>query len=785
MMRQLLYLLTFVTFSHLGTAQKSTPLTIWYTSPAKDWQTEALPIGNAYMGAMIFGGIEEEEIQLNEETLWEGGPNEVSGYNFGIRQDAHQHLPLIRELLNEGKWQKADQIIKKELTGVINGIPEQDFGDFGSFQNFGSLKIKTNQNNEIKDYRRELNISDAVASVAYKAGKTRHRRSYFASYPRRAIVIHLQNNSKRGARYELRLEIPHQDISHEFSNNTLISSGHVRTNKMQMESRLHIETDGTTNFNDNTIVVENAKTVTITLTAATNYANVYPHYRGENPSVKNRNTMEHLKGMTYKALLKEHLNDYHSLFNRSHLSLGQTSKEKKNKATDMRLKEYALHGNDPELEALYYQMARYYLIGSSRPGSMPATLQGKWNNSNRPPWASDYHTNINLQMIYWPAEVANLSECHLPLAEYIESLVEPGTRTTEAFFGVPGWTVNTMNNAFGYTAPGWGIPWGYFPAGSAWLCRHIWEHYEYSGDTEFLKRMMPTLTGAVEFWHHYMQTGIDGYISSSPSYSPEHGEISTGATMDHQIAWDLYTNYLKACNILGISNGTTNKTAIDRQRIYPLKVGHWGQLQEWKEDVDDPKSTHRHVSHLYGLHPGNQITPESTPELAKAAEVTLNARGDGGTGWSLGWKINFRARLGDGNHAYKMLQNLLKPVGSSGSGFDNSGGTYPNMFCAHPPFQLDGNMGGAAGFAEMLMQSHNDKITLLPALPDSWKEGEIKGLKARGNYTVDVKWRDGKLLQTTITSSTTQKHKVSYNGKEKEVEFKAGEPVRMSQLDFK
>ncbi len=784
MMKLLFELLLFIFILHSAKAQNQEPLSVWYASPATDWQTEALPIGNAYMGAMIFGGVEEEEIQFNEETLWEGGPNEATDYNFGIRENAHRHLPIIRRLLNEGKWQTADSIIKKELTGVIHDIPEQDFGDFGSFQNFGSLKIKTTQPGDITNYRRELNLSDAVASVSYQAGKVKHLRTYFASYPRRAVVLHLENNAAKGTRYEIKVEIPHQGITHQYRNNTLTTKAHLRTNKMELESRLRVFTKGKVTFKNNTIVIEKARSATIVLTAATNYANDYPAYRGTSPCVKNQQTMDQLKGMTFSTLMQEHLADYHALFNRSSLWLGASTTEKQQKPTNERLEAYAQGLPDPALEALYYQMARYYLISSSRPGSMPATLQGKWNNSNRPPWACDYHTNINLQMIYWPAEVTNLTECHLPLANYIESLVEPGTRTTAAFFGAGGWTVNTMNNAFGYTAPGWGIPWGYFPAGSAWLCRHIWEHYEYTGDEEFLSKMMPTLTAAVEFWHHYLQSGTDGYISSSPSYSPEHGEISTGTTMDHQIVWDLYTNYLKACKTLNIHNAFTQKTADDLARILPLKVGRWGQLQEWREDVDDPTSTHRHVSHLYGLYPGHQITPESTPTLARAAQVTLNARGDGGTGWSLGWKINFRARLGDGNHAYRMLQNLLKPVGSSGNGFDNSGGTYPNMFCAHPPFQLDGNMGGAAGIAEMLMQSHNGKIVLLPALPDAWPEGVIKGLKARGNITVDIIWKNGKLTQATITLANEATCVVQYGDSEKSIGSKPGETIKLTAADF-
>ncbi len=760
------------------------PLKLWYDKPANDWMTEALPIGNAYLAAMIFGGVDSEEIQFNEETLWEGGPNSDSDYNFGIREGASEHLPAIREMLKNGNIKGADQAAKRELTGVVHAMKGQDFGDFGSYQNFGSLKIDVANGGQATNYYRDLNISEATATVSYNVGKVKHHRTYFASYPKRVLVFNLTNNSSKGAEYKLSLDIPHQNIKHTFENNVLTSTGNVLVNKMNLESRMKVETDGKVSFSNNQITVSSARKLTIYLTAATDYANNFPTYRGDMPSVKNQKTMDALKGISYSKIVKEHTTDYKNLFDRVILSLGTAPAGTEKLTTAQRLERYSNGEADNNLEALYFQLARYYMISSSRPGSMPATLQGKWNNSNMPPWACDYHTNINLQMIYWPTEVANLPECHLPLAEYIKSLQTPGEKTTQAFFGMPGWTVNTMNNAFGYTSPGWGLPWGFFPGGAAWLCRHIWEHYEYTQDKAFLERMLPTLTEAVRFWHHYLTRDSEGYLSSSPSYSPEHGEISTGATMDHQIVWDLYTNYLKACNILGISNEFTAKTEADLKELYPLKVGRWGQLQEWKEDVDDPRSTHRHVSHLYGLYPGYQITAEETPEFAKASKITLDGRGDGGTGWSLAWKINFRARLKDGNHAHKMLQNLLKPVGSSGSGFDNSGGTYPNLFCAHPPFQLDGNMGGSAGIAEMLLQSHNNQIELLPALPDAWKQGAVKGLKARGNYTVDINWDNGKLTSAVIKPHTDGTIKVKYGSNVKEISVKANSDVRLTVSDF-
>jgi alpha-L-fucosidase 2 len=450
--------------------------------------------------------------------------------------------------------------------------------------------------------------------------------------------------------------------------------------------------------------------------------------------------------------MAEHTADYRNLFDRVSLSLSSgrdAESSARDLPTDERIRAYNESGGDNGLEALFFQYARYLLISSSRPGTMPAHLQGRWNKDTDPDWACDYHTNINMQMIYWPALSTNLAECHEPMVEWTEKLVEPGRRSAADFFNARGWIVNTMNNAFGYTAPGWGFPWGFFPAGAAWLCRHSWEHYLHTLDEGYLReRAWPVMREAALFWIDYLTEDGDGELVSSPSYSPEHGGISGGACMDHQIAWDLLTNCIEAAAVLGIDDDFTREAATVRDRICKPRIGGWGQLQEWKEDRDDPRDRHRHVSHLYALYPGRQISLLHTPELAEAARISLVARGDEGTGWSLAWKVNFWARLGDGDQAHKLLTRILTPTEETT--VSERGGVYYNLLAAHPPFQLDGNMGAAAGIAEMLVQSCGDTVVLLPALPAVWPEGRVTRLRVAGGIEVDISWSDGRVKQANL-----------------------------------
>ncbi len=771
------------------------PLKLAYDAPARDWMTEALPIGNGYMGAMFFGTMMADTIQFTEESLWEGGPVTGSKMNDGGNKvGAWKYLAPVRALLDSGRVAEAYALAEKELTGRIDrsrtvaGGPE--FGDYGAQQAFGDIIVRTlpgrMDRSAYTDYRRELDIADAVGRVSYSQGGVDYRTEYWASYPKRVVAAKYSNTARDGVGYEVLLTTPHRDaLIRRVGSGKLELTGKLAVNRLGFQAVVTVRTDGkfvaTPKAAAPAIRVEGAHYIEVYLSAGTEYKNSYPTYRGGDPKALNKRVLASLEGNSYDSLKAEHVRDYRSIFDRVSLELGTSGQAALH--TPDRQRQYAAGAYDPALEVLFFQWGRYLLISSSRPGTMPAHLQGKWNRATNPPWACDYHMNINQQMIYWPAPLTGMPEVNAPLVDYILSLREPGRVTAREYFAARGWSVNTMNNPLGYTAPGWEFNWGYAPNAAAWLAQHLWEQYAFYPDSAYLRTVAyPVMKELAQFWFDYLTVDPrDGTWVSSPSYSPEHGNISAGATMDQEGVWDLLTNILDADRVMPDPDHTfIDSVRAVRARLSPLKVGRYGQLQEWKEDSDDPQNTHRHVSHLFALHPGRQISPLTDPKLAEAARRTLIYRGDDGTGWSLAWKINFWARLLDGNHAYAMSRRVLRPATSKSAQMTSQGGAYTNLLCAHPPFQMDGNMGYVSGVTEMLLQSQTGTadapvIDLLPALPSAWPNGEVKGLRARGGYTVDMRWKDGKLIEAKITPSVQSPEQVTvrYRGAEQKVSFGA------------
>jgi len=741
--------------------------TIWLDHPAEHF-TSALPLGNGTMGALVFGGVERERIVLNEIGLWSGSVEDPN------RHDSHEYLPEIRRLLLEGKNLEAEALLSQRFTCAGAGSGQGNGADvpYGCYQVLGNLRLEFGGDAPAEDYRNELDLRTAIVRTAYTRGGVRFERECFVSKPNEVFVERIRCDKPGALDFILKLDRPEGTVTKsDMLDGKPILEISGRMPSMGYAARVSVELRGGQAFRAlGGVGIEGADEVILRVASATS--------SGNDAAALARGKLERAAALSYEELRRAHVDEHRKLYDRCELTL-PVSAEAQALPTDRRLER-----PDASLAALDFHYGRYLLLSSSRPGGLPANLQGLWAEETQTPWNGDYHLDINVQMNYWPAEVANLAECHEPLFDLIDSLRKPGAATAKAYYDAPGWVAHVITNVWGFTAPGEDAGWGSTMSGGAWLADHLWEHYDYGRDKTFLARVYPAMKESAQFYRAILiEEPRHRWLVTAPSNSPEHGYVlpdgrvghtCMGPTIDQELVRELFGNVIEASRVLGIDPEFRADLEAARARLAPVQVGAAGDVQEWLEDYADSEPHHRHVSHLYALYPGEEIADDA--RLREAAKKTLELRGDEGTGWSLAWKIAFWARLGDGEHALELWKTLMRPSVERGIVMQR-GGTYPNLFCAHPPFQIDGNFGACAGIAEMLVQSHGGVVRLLPALPKAWSEGSVRGLRARGGFEVDLRWSAGRLRHSRVRASVAGPLVLELAGERIERQMKAGEAL--------